>query len=104
VADRAFSTSGDTEHAFVQGGRRYHHLIDPRTCMPATASRQVTVLARTAVEAEIVGKAAFVAGGRDALAMAARFGAGAVVVTASGEVLASPELAARLLPAGPAPR
>ena len=28
VRDRAFSTSGDYEHAYVVNGRRYHHLID----------------------------------------------------------------------------
>lgn len=92
VSDRAFSTSGDYEHAFVKDGRRYHHLIDPRTCEPARASQAVSVLARTAVEAEVLGKALFIAGGRDALALAARFGAEALVVTASGEVLSSPGL------------
>jgi thiamine biosynthesis lipoprotein len=92
VSDRAFSTSGDYEHAFVKDGRRYHHLIDPRTCEPARASRAVSVLARTAVEAEVLGKVLFVTGGRDALALAAHSGAEAIVVTASGEVLVSPGL------------
>jgi thiamine biosynthesis lipoprotein len=95
VRDRAFSTSGDYEHAYVVGGRRYHHLIDPRTCRPATASRSVTVLARSAVDAEILGKALFVLGGAPALREAARWGAEALVVAADGEVLASPGLRAR---------
>lgn len=104
VSDRAFSTSGDTEHAFERGGRRYHHLLDPRTCAPARASRSVTVLARTAVDAEILGKAAFVAGGEEALALAARWEAAIVLVSASGEVLVSPEIAGRLLPPGASAR
>lgn len=94
VSDRAFSTSGDYEHAFVSGGRRYHHLIDPRTCEPARASRAVSVLAPTALDAEVLGKALFVAGGRDALGLAARLGAEALVVTAGGEILATPGLRA----------
>jgi FAD:protein FMN transferase len=89
VSDRAFSTSGDYEQAFEKDGRRYHHLIDPRTCEPARASHAVSVLAPSAVEAEVLGKALFIAGGRGALALAARFGAEAIVVTASGEVLAT---------------
>jgi thiamine biosynthesis lipoprotein len=97
VSDRAFSTSGDDQHFFERGGRRYHHVIDPRTCRPATGARSVTVLARTAVEAEIVGKAAFVAGGRDAIDLARGWGAAIVVVGPAGEVLASPELAGRLV-------
>lgn len=98
VSDRAFSTSGDYEHAFVVDGRRYHHLIDPRTCAPAPASRSVTILARSAVRAEIASKAAFVEGGPGGLALARALGTEAVLVTASGEVLASAGLAARLAP------
>jgi thiamine biosynthesis lipoprotein len=98
VQDRAFSTSGDYEQGFEAGGRRYHHLIDPRTCAPATASRAVSVLAASAVDAEILGKALFAAGGPEALALAARLGAEALVVTASGELLATPGLRGALPP------
>ena len=31
VEDRAIATSGDYERAFTFAGRRYHHLLDPRT-------------------------------------------------------------------------
>jgi thiamine biosynthesis lipoprotein len=89
VSDRAFSTSGDYEQGFEAGGRRYHHLIDPRTCEPAPGARAVSVLAGSAVDAEILGKALFVAGGREALALASRLGAEAIVVTGAGEVLAT---------------
>jgi thiamine biosynthesis lipoprotein len=96
VRDRAFSTSGDYEHAFEAGGKRYHHVLDPRTCRPAPASRSVTILARTAVEAEILGKAAFITGGEEGLALVRRAGAAAVIVTAGNRVLVSPSLRARL--------
>jgi thiamine biosynthesis lipoprotein len=99
VSDRAFSTSGDYERYFEKDGQRLHHLIDPRTCEPARASRAVSVLAASAVDAEILGKALFAAGGREALALAARFGAEAIVVTATGELLATPGLR-HALPAG----
>jgi thiamine biosynthesis lipoprotein len=92
VSDRAFSTSGDYEQFRERDGRRDHHLLDPRTCEPARASRAVSVLATSAVEAEILGKALFATGGKDALALARRLGAEALVVTASGEVLATPGL------------
>ena len=96
VSDAAFSTSGDSERHFVVDGRRYHHLIDPRTCRPATASRQATVLARSALEAEILGKAVFVLGGQDGVALAARNGASAVIVTAANGVAVSSEISGRL--------
>ncbi len=92
----AFSTTGDYEHAFESGGRRYHHVIDPRTCRPAGASRAATLLARTAVDAEILGKAVFIEGGAAGIARAEAWGALAVVVTGEGKVLASEALRARL--------
>ena len=89
VSDAAFSTTGDSERFLVVDGKRHSHVIDLRTCRPATASRQVTVLARSALEAEILGKAVFVLGGEDGIALAARNGASAVIVTSENRVVAS---------------
>jgi thiamine biosynthesis lipoprotein len=96
LRDRAFSTSGDYEHFFEAGGRRYHHVIDPRTCRPADGTRSVTILGRSAVSAEILSKAAFVAGGDEGLWLVERAGAAAVLVTADNRVLRSPSLASSL--------
>jgi thiamine biosynthesis lipoprotein len=96
VQDAAFSTTGDSERFFVLDGVRYHHVIDTRTCRPATASRQASVLAPTALEAEVLGKAVFVLGGEEGLALAARNGASVVLVTSANAVVASPALSGRL--------
>lgn len=96
VSDAAFSTSGDYEHFFVLDGKRYHHIIDPRTCYPATASRSATVLARSAVDAEVLTKSVFILGGKEGLALAERMGASAVLVTADNQVLASPAIDKKL--------
>lgn len=101
VRDQAFSTSGDSEHAFEAGGRRYHHVIDPRTCRPTAGARSVSVLAGSALEAEILSKAVMVEGGAPGLALAAGAGAEALLIDGEGRLLATPALAARLLPAGP---
>ena len=96
VSDAAFSTSGDYENFFVLEGRRYHHIIDPRTCYPATASRSVTILAPSAVEAEVLTKSVFILGGEEGLALAGRHGATAVVVTGDNQVVVSPVLEKKL--------
>jgi len=44
-SDRAVSTSGDTEQFAVIGGRRYSHVVDPRTGQPLTNRVQVTLTA-----------------------------------------------------------
>jgi thiamine biosynthesis lipoprotein len=96
VSDAAFSTSGDYEHFFLKDGVRYHHIIDPRGCRPATASRSATVLARSATDAEVLTKAVFILGGDAGLTLADRFGAAAVVVDEKGGIHSSKSLDGRL--------
>jgi thiamine biosynthesis lipoprotein len=92
VRDAAFSTSGDYEHFFIHDGVRYHHLIDPRTCAPARASRSATVLAPSATAAEILTKAAFIAGGNDGLQLVEAHRGEALIVTSDNRVVVSERL------------
>jgi FAD:protein FMN transferase len=62
VENHAFSTAGDYERAFVRDGKRYHHIIDPRTGYPATESRSVTVWAKDAFTADAIDDAVFILG------------------------------------------
>jgi len=62
LTDHAFSTAGDYERAYVVGGKRYHHIIDPRTGQPASACRSVTVWAPTALLADEIDDAVFILG------------------------------------------
>jgi len=51
-ADGALATSGDTVNTYTVAGRRYHHIIDPRTSEPATGLASVSVVAATGLEAD----------------------------------------------------
>jgi thiamine biosynthesis lipoprotein len=93
VEDHAFSTAGDYERSFVKDGKRYHHIIDPRTGYPATASRSVTLWADDAFTADAVDDAVFILGPKKGLELVEKLdGVGAIVVDAKNKVWISKRL------------
>ncbi|MDD5084978.1 MAG: FAD:protein FMN transferase [Candidatus Omnitrophica bacterium] len=61
--NQAVSTSGDYENYFIDEGRRYSHIIDPRTgCPVSNGVISVSVIAPTATEADALSTAVFVLG------------------------------------------
>jgi len=62
IENHSFSTSGDYERGFVKDGKRYHHILDPRSGQPAGASRSVTIRAKDAFTADAWSKVMFIVG------------------------------------------
>ena len=62
VTHRAVSTSGDTEQFAEIGGRRYSHVVDPRTGRALTSRIQVTVTAADGLTADPLSTAVSVLG------------------------------------------
>lgn len=58
----AIATSGDYERFFMDGGRRYHHILDPKTGYPASGCVSVTILADRAMLADAYATTVFVLG------------------------------------------
>lgn len=56
------STSGDYQRFFIQDGVRYHHIIEPRTGMPARGVVSVTIVAPDATSADAMSTLVFVMG------------------------------------------
>jgi len=97
VEDHAFSTAGDYERAFVRDGRRYHHIIDPRTGYPATASRSVTIWANDALTADAIDDAVFILGPTEGLKLVESLeDCGAVIVDQDNRVWISKRLEGRI--------
>lgn len=71
VAGGSVSTSGNSEHGFAIGGRRYGHILDPRTGRPAPDFGSVTVWAASALRADCLSTGLYVLGPEGALAWAA---------------------------------
>jgi FAD:protein FMN transferase len=60
---RGIASSGDYIRCFKIGGRRYGHIIDPRTGWPvANGCTQATVIAASCLQAGVLSTAAFVLG------------------------------------------
>lgn len=69
LRDRALATSSTAVRRWRRSGVDVHHIIDPRTRRQAeTGTRSVSVLATTAVEADVLAKTALILGEREGLA------------------------------------
>jgi len=68
--DKSIVTSGDYERYFMLNGRRYHHILNPATGMPADQSMSATVVASRASMADGWSTALFVLGPNNGMALA----------------------------------
>jgi thiamine biosynthesis lipoprotein len=62
LSDTAFSTSGDYERYFDEDGKRFHHIIDPKTGDSARKCRSVTIISGTATRTDALTKSVFIMG------------------------------------------
>ena len=65
LRDMSLSTSSSSEQYFEIQGKRYSHILDPRSGEPAQGLASVTVIAPSATESDALSTAVFVLGVRD---------------------------------------
>ncbi len=96
----AVGTSGDYQRYFEAEGKRYCHLIDPRSGSPASGMQSVTVLvsgAHAGTRSDALSKPLFIDGAARLAQHAARLGvADYLAVDSNGKVHVSPAMKARL--------
>ena len=87
VKDKAIVTSGDYERFFILGSRRYHHILDLKTGLPANLSVSVTVIADRAVFADSIATAVFVLGPIEGLKLVKKMpGVDAIILAPDGRL------------------
>jgi thiamine biosynthesis lipoprotein len=86
LRNEAVSTSGNYENFVEIEGKRYGHIIDPRTGRPVDAELSVTVVAPTALESDALSTGLFVLGPeRSKDAVASLKGVAALLAVPRGE-------------------
>lgn len=97
LSDGTLSTSGDYERFFIKDGVRYHHLIDPDSGAPAAGTRSVTIVADSAMLADVLSTGVFVLGPAAGMALVEQLPqVEAVIVSATNQVLISSGLEGRV--------
>jgi FAD:protein FMN transferase len=82
VTDHAVATSGDTQRFFEINGRRYSHIIDPRTGHPANnGCRAVSVIAPSCTIAGLFSTTVFILGEKEGLQLIETHPGAAGVIT-----------------------
>lgn len=90
VEDLAVMGSGDYERFFIQDGKRYHHIFNPKTGYPTEGVIAVTIIYNDPLLAQPWTKIPFVWGAKKGLEFLENIpGMEAIVITNSGETLYS---------------
>lgn len=94
LADTAISTSGDYERYFMDGDRRVHHILNPKTGKSASDVQSVSVLAPRGFDTDPLTKIFFVRGLAKGMALIDSIpGVDAIVIGSDGKLYYSRNLA-----------
>lgn len=96
MSDSAMATSGDYEKFFFHQGKRYHHLLNPKTGFPAEGCQSVTILCKDGMTADGLATAVFVLGPGKGYALCQKLGGvECFIVDNKGKVILPPGLQGR---------
>ncbi|MDQ1362472.1 MAG: FAD:protein transferase [Pseudomonadota bacterium] len=96
--EEGISTSGDYERFFLYQGKRYHHILDPRTGYPAQGTQAVTVVHADSAMADVAATALFVAGPEHWFDLAKKLQLKQVMfIDENGRIQVTPEMMKRLM-------
>ena len=94
ISDMAVATSGDYEKFVMIGGKRYSHTINPKTGLPVTGLRSVTIISPNAELSDALATPVYVMGPRVGLDLVNQIrGVACVIIDAGNKVYCSENIA-----------
>jgi FAD:protein FMN transferase len=95
--EESIFTSGDYERFYIHNGKRYHHILDPRTGYPAQGTQSVTVIHTDSGLADAAATALFIAGPEQWIKIAKKLNLKQVMlIDSKGSIHITPEMKQRL--------
>jgi len=86
ISDMAISTSGDYQKFFIKDGRRYHHILNPKTGYPDNECRSVTIISKDAAFTDAFATGICILGRKKGMDTLNRLGLDGVIVAKDGKI------------------
>lgn len=92
LKDMAISTSGDYERFFILNGKRYHHLLNPKTGYPAEGCQSVSIITNEGAFTDAFSTGVFILGPEKGLKILEKMGFNGLIVDSQGKVHTTPHI------------
>ncbi|MEW6674731.1 MAG: FAD:protein FMN transferase [Nitrospirota bacterium] len=90
LKDMAISTSGDYERYFKLNGKRYHHLLNPKTGCPAKGFQSVSIITKEGVFTDAFSTGIFILGPEKGIKVLEAMGFDGIIVDSNGKIYTTP--------------
>lgn len=96
LKDSAISTSGDYQRFFIKQGRRYHHILNPKTGFPASGTISVSVIATEGYMADGLSTGIFVLGSEKGIKLLESLGLSGIIVDTDKKIFLTKDLKGKI--------
>lgn len=96
LTDMAISTSGDYERSFISDGKRYHHLLDPKTGYPAGGCQSVSVITEEGAFTDSFSTGVFILGPEKGIKVLEEMGFDGIIVDSQGKIHTTPNIRGKI--------
>jgi thiamine biosynthesis lipoprotein len=96
MTDMSISTSGDYERFFMVNGRRYHHILSPKTGFPAEGCQSVSITGKESALTDAIATGVFILGPEKGMQFLKEIGLEGIIIDGEGKILATPNFREKL--------